>query len=133
MNDQDFANLVESIKQAGQIKRGELQPSRTFETIRFDDWEAEQLQDPEFQAAASELEPAYQIARLRILRGLTQQQLAQLVGTHQPSIARLENGRTEPSIPFLRRVAEALNAKVEIKIIPQEEVTLENQGEFSYI
>ena len=102
-------------------------------TISFDDWEAEQLQDAEFYAAASELEPAYQIARLRILRGFTQQQLAQLVGTQQPSIARLENGRTEPSIPFLRRVAEALNAKVEIKIIPQEELTLENQGEFSYL
>ena len=100
-------------------------------TIRFDDWEAEQLQDPEFHAAASELEPAYQIARLRILRGLTQQQLAQLVGTQQPSIARLENGRTEPSIPFLRRVAEALNAKVEIKIIPQEELGLGNQGELA--
>ena len=100
-------------------------------TIRFDDWEAEQLQDAEFQAAASELEPAYQIARLRILRGFTQQQLAQLVGTQQPSIARLENGRTEPSIPFLRRVAEALNAKVEIKIIPQEELGLGNQGELA--
>lgn len=36
-------------------------------TISFDDWEAEQLQDAEFQAAASELELAYQIARLRIL------------------------------------------------------------------
>ena len=31
MNDEDFANLVESIKQAGQIKRGELSPGRTFE------------------------------------------------------------------------------------------------------
>ena len=31
MNDEDFANLVESIKQAGKIKKGLLQPSRTFE------------------------------------------------------------------------------------------------------
>ncbi|MGB0389613.1 MAG: hypothetical protein ACPGWR_32735 [Ardenticatenaceae bacterium] len=52
-------------------------------TIRFDDWEAEQLQDPEFHAAAEELEPAYQIARLRILRGITQQQLAQKGGQSQ--------------------------------------------------
>lgn len=30
MKDEDFANLVESIKQAGQIKRGELSPDRTI-------------------------------------------------------------------------------------------------------
>ena len=39
-------------------------------TIRFEDWEAEQMQDPGFRAAAEELEPAYQVARLRIMRGL---------------------------------------------------------------
>ncbi|MEM7532493.1 MAG: hypothetical protein AAF639_09970 [Chloroflexota bacterium] len=34
MNDHDFEELVESIKQAGQIKRGELEPSRRFEFSR---------------------------------------------------------------------------------------------------
>lgn len=41
-------------------------------TVKFEDWETKQLNDPEFQAAAREQEPAYQVARLRILRGLTQ-------------------------------------------------------------
>lgn len=31
MNDNDFDNLVESIKQAGQIRKGMLKPSRTIE------------------------------------------------------------------------------------------------------
>ena len=31
--------------------------------IRFEDWEAKQMLDPEFRAAAEELEPAYQVAR----------------------------------------------------------------------
>ena len=31
MKKQDFDNLVESIKQAGKIRRGEIRPSRTFE------------------------------------------------------------------------------------------------------
>jgi predicted XRE-type DNA-binding protein len=62
-------------------------------TIQFEDWETEKLKDPEFQAAAEELELWYQIARLRILQGLTQAQLAEMVGTGQPSIARLENER----------------------------------------
>ena len=40
--------------------------------INFDDWEAEQMLDPEFRAAAEELESAYQIAR-RLLQLLHQQ------------------------------------------------------------
>ena len=36
MNEQDFANLVESVKQAGQIKRGELKPGRRFEFSPID-------------------------------------------------------------------------------------------------
>jgi hypothetical protein len=30
MNDEDFANLVESIKEAAEIMRGEREPSRVF-------------------------------------------------------------------------------------------------------
>jgi len=86
---------------------------------RFEDWEAEKTKDAEFIAAAKELEPGYQVARLRILRGLTQTQLAEMVGTHQPSIARLENGSSTPSIPFLNKIATALNAKVEIKLVAE--------------
>jgi len=46
---------------------------------RFQDWEAEKNKDPEFIAAAEKLEPGYQIARLHILRGLTQAQLAEIM------------------------------------------------------
>lgn len=85
----------------------------------LDSYLAEQMRDPEFRAAYEALEPAYQIARLRILRGLTQEQLAEKVGTKQPSIARLESGRSTPSLDFLQRVAEALDAQVEIRIVPR--------------
>lgn len=85
---------------------------------RFEDWEAEKIKDPDFLAAAEELEPGYQVARLRIFRGLTQAQLAEMVGTHQPSIARLENGTSTPSLSFLTRIADALGAKIEFKLIP---------------
>jgi len=109
--------------------------------IRFEDWEADQMKDPEFRAAVEELEPAYQVARLRIMRGLTQEQVAELVGTKQSSIARLENGNTEPRLSFLRRVVEALGGRLEVRIMPQEEATaparpsiptiveLQNEGE----
>jgi len=88
--------------------------------IRFEDWEADQMKDPEFRAAVEELEPAYQVARLRIMRGLTQEQLAELVGTKQSSIARLESGNTQPRLSFLRRVVEALEGRLEVRIMPQD-------------
>ena len=85
---------------------------------KFEDWEAEKIKDQDFLAAAEELEPGYQVARLRMLRGLTQAQLAEMVGTRQPSIARLENGSSTPSLSFLSKIAEALGAKIEFKLIP---------------
>jgi transcriptional regulator with XRE-family HTH domain len=93
---------------------------RRHGAVRFEDWETEQMKDPEFRAAAEELDPSYQLARLRIMRGLTQEQLAEIVGTSQPSIARLESGRVESRLSFLRRVVEALGARLEIRIIPLE-------------
>jgi DNA-binding XRE family transcriptional regulator len=86
---------------------------------KFEDWEEKQINDPDFMAAAEELEPGYQVARLRMLRGLTQAQLAEMVGTRQPSIARLENGSSTPSLSFLSKIAEALNAKIEFKLVPE--------------
>ena len=86
---------------------------------RFEDWEAEKLQDPAFIAAAESLEPGYQVARLRMQRGLTQAQLAELVGTRQPSIARLENGTSTPSLSFLNKIAAALEAKIEVRFVAE--------------
>lgn len=99
----------------------------TISNIRFEDWEAEQMLDPAFRTAIEELEPAYQVARLRIMRGLTQKQLAKLVGTKQSSIARLESGRSEPRLSFLRRVVRALSGRLEVRIVPQEEVLMPTQ------
>jgi DNA-binding XRE family transcriptional regulator len=87
--------------------------------MTYKDWLAEQQQDSAFVAAANELEPGYQIARLRIQRGLTQAQLAEMVGTRQPSIARLENGSSVPSLSFLDRIAKALDARVELHVVPR--------------
>jgi transcriptional regulator with XRE-family HTH domain len=88
---------------------------------RFEDWEAEKIKDSEFSDATKELEPGYQVARLRIMQGLTQAQLAEMVGTRQPSIARLENGSSIPSLSFLNKVAIALNAKIELRLVPDSE------------
>jgi len=85
-------------------------------TVSLNEVLEEKLRDPEFRQAYEELEPAYQVARLRIMRGLTQAQLAELVGTKQPSIARLESGQEVPRLSFLKRVVEAMGGTVTIKI-----------------
>ena len=84
--------------------------------VRFEEWEAQQLQDPEFCNIAESMEPGHQVARLRMQRGLTQTELAEMVGSHQSSIARLESGRVAPRISFLQKVVEALGGELEIKI-----------------
>jgi transcriptional regulator with XRE-family HTH domain len=87
--------------------------------VDYEKWRDQQIQDPEFIAEMEKLEPGYQVARLRIKRGLTQTQLAEMVGTKQPSIARLENGEGSPSLSFLEKVAEALGAEVKVHLIPK--------------
>jgi transcriptional regulator with XRE-family HTH domain len=61
-------------------------------------------------------EVGYQVARLRVIRGLSQRELAEMVGTHQSSIARLEKGSHSPTLSFLQRVVEALDGKLIVKI-----------------
>ena len=85
-------------------------------TVTWNDVREELLSDPEVRKAYDDLEPAYQVARLRIRRGLTQKQLADLVGTKQPSIARLESGQVAPRLSFLKRVVEALGGTLTIQI-----------------
>ena len=89
-------------------------------TVPFEEIERELLADPATRAAYDALEPAYQIARLRIEAGLTQAQLAALIGTKQPSIARLERGQSQPTIEFLRRLGAALGKRLVISFVPIE-------------
>ena len=88
-------------------------------TISLEQVKANLLADPDVKEAYDALAPAQQVARLRIARGLTQAQLADLVGTRQPSIARLESGAVPPSMSFLRKVAAALDAQVEVNLVPR--------------
>lgn len=92
----------------------------TATTMPFEEVEDRLLADPAIRAAYDALEPAYQIARLRIEHGLTQAQLAELVGAKQPSIARLERGQTQPSVEFLSRIATALGMRLEVRFVPAE-------------
>jgi ribosome-binding protein aMBF1 (putative translation factor) len=55
----------------------------------------------------------------RTQAGLTQQQLADLIETKQSVVARLEDADYEGhSLSMLQRIAQALNQRVEIQLIP---------------
>jgi DNA-binding XRE family transcriptional regulator len=78
--------------------------------------------DPEVRAAYDALEPEYTLIRelidLRIKRGLSQRELAKRAGMKQPTLARVESGKTA-SLRTLRRVADALNADVRVSLVPR--------------
>lgn len=62
---------------------------------------------------------AGQVYDLRKRAGFTQKQLADLVGTKQSNIARLESAdNTSYTRKTLEKIAKALKAKVEIRVIP---------------
>lgn len=58
--------------------------------------------------------------RLRRLRGISQQKLAQRMGTKQPAIARIEAGDANLRLKTLVDLARALDATVHIDLEPQE-------------
>ena len=51
------------------------------------------------------------LTELREERGLTQREVSGLTGIKQPMLARIERGQM-PTLPTLRRIAQALNARV---------------------
>ena len=70
------------------------------------------------EARANE-EIARKIHELRAAAALTQTQLAKLIGTTASVICRLEDADYEGhSLAMLRRIAGALNQRVEIRFIP---------------
>ncbi len=86
------------------------------------DLRTELLKDPEVKKEYNLLKPEYEIIRkiidLRLQKKLTQEQLAQKIGTKQTVISRLESGRANPSLAFLKKVAQALGTSLELKFNP---------------
>ena len=72
--------------------------------------------------SAINAEVAQLIYEARNKAGLTQKQLAELIGTKQPVIARLEDADYEGhSLSMLQKIAQALNQRVVIHLTPMDE------------
>jgi transcriptional regulator with XRE-family HTH domain len=57
-----------------------------------------------------------QLKSYRKDQGMTQEQLAERVGTKKSNISRLESGRYNPSLDFLVKVAEGLGKQIQMKV-----------------
>ena len=75
MNEQDFTNLVESIKQAGEIKQGSREPSRKFEFSPLD------------------------IKEIRHKLDKSQREFALMIGVSVTTLQNWEQGRRRPEGP----------------------------------
>ena len=61
-------------------------------------------------------EVAKQLRDVRKSQGMTQESLAELVGTKKSNISRLESGRYNPSLDFLVEVAGGLGKQIQVKV-----------------
>jgi len=91
---------------------------------------AKLMKDPAFRAAREALEPEYQLRRqlvqARLLRGLTQKDLAARLGTGQAAISRWEQGTGNITFQRLLALAEALDCEIHIE--PKREIPFIVEG-----
>jgi len=64
------------------------------------------------------VEAAQLVYDLRKRAGLSQRELAKKVGTTASVICRMEQADYESSLPMLRRIAGALNRRLELRAVP---------------
>lgn len=92
--------------------------TKTMPYLDWEDYKKELLAKPGFKEALKETRLEYEIARAlikaRIEKGLTQAKIAKLMKTKQSVISRVENARTTPSLSFLKRLANVLDASLQV-------------------
>jgi len=78
------------------------------------------MKDADFKKAYEDLELEHEIAleliKARMNAGLTQEQVASLMGTSQSVIARLESGKALPSVKTLSHYAKATGRHVHFSL-----------------
>ena len=87
--------------------------------MEWEEFEKILVKRPGFKQAQKETRLEYEIARAlikaRIEKGLTQAEIAKRMHTKQSVISRVENARTVPSLSFLKRLAQVLNASLQVQ------------------
>ena len=89
---------------------------------RISDLHSEWMTDPAYQAEYNALDEKFALAsaliRARASAGLTQEQLAERMGTKQEVVARWQGGKVLPSTRTLARLAKATGTRLRISFAP---------------
>src|SRR5574337_173381 len=73
-----------------------------------------------YDALALEYQVANQMLRARSRAGLTQDAVAELMGTTKSAVSRLESaGKHAPSLATLKRYAKAVGCELQVRLVPQ--------------
>ena len=86
------------------------------------------LKRKEFRRAYEGLKEEYtltrEMLRARSRFGLTQEAVAELMGTTKSAVSRLESaGKHVPSVTTLKKYAQAVGCRLEIKLVPNPRLT----------
>ena len=95
------------------VKKGDL--------IDYDDLFASysQKRQQEILKRARYLKAAMELKKLRKELKISQEELARKMGTGQAVISRLEGANASPSLSLIKRLANALGLKVELRFTPR--------------
>lgn len=82
--------------------------------------EQRRIRDAAFAKLLDEINPETQLRnemiQARKRAGLTQKELAFRMGTDQSSVARLENGRSSPTVKTLRKLAAVTHSRLILRL-----------------
>ncbi|OHA69083.1 MAG: transcriptional regulator [Candidatus Wildermuthbacteria bacterium RIFCSPLOWO2_01_FULL_47_18] len=88
--------------------------------INYEEFKRKALKNKELKQRYDALEPEFALITMliqkRLQKKLTQKELAQKIGTKQSAISRLESGTYNPTLSFIGKVADALDASVAISL-----------------
>ncbi|HEX9722445.1 MAG TPA: helix-turn-helix transcriptional regulator [Candidatus Paceibacterota bacterium] len=75
----------------------------------------------EYEKNRLSFEVAQMVIEARIIKKMSQKELAKRVGTKQPSIARVESGDSLVSLRLLKKIADALGTEIKIQFSKYEQ------------
>ncbi|MGL5124213.1 MAG: helix-turn-helix domain-containing protein [Fusobacteriaceae bacterium] len=91
--------------------------------MKFENYLEEQLKKPELKAEYDKITPEYElisaVIKSRMEKGISQIELAKRVGTDQSRISRLEKGTLNPSLDFIKRIADGLGLELHLSFKPK--------------
>ena len=83
-----------------------------------------QMENPEFVKEYESIQPEMDVIRAiieaRTSQNITQKELAERTGINQADISKLENGTRNPSVNFLKRLADGMGMVLKIEFVPKQ-------------